>query len=106
MAPKFTVALSQWIWNRKWWVAYLVIPEPWREQHQIDLEVSPDFEKLTFGYAKAYIEKGEMPPADIAPAILNMADDYLAGRQVSIRAGDYIMIQNHLRNAARPTAKQ
>ncbi len=58
---------------------------------------------MTFGYAKAYIEKGEMPPADIAPAILNMADDYLAGRQVAIRAGDYIAIHNHMRKMAQPS---
>jgi hypothetical protein len=40
-----------------------------------------------------------MPPEAIAPAILNMADDVMAGRQVSLRAGDYIAIQNFARSS-------
>ena len=52
------------------------------------------------GYLYQSFEE-KMPPADIAPAILNMADDYIAGREVAIRAGDYISIQNHIRKRAR-----
>ncbi len=99
MAVHMNVALSQFIWNRKWWLMYLVIPDPLRQQ--FEGTVSQEFESATFKYAQAYIERGEMPPADIAPAILNMADDFMAGRQVTVRAGDYIAIQNHLRKTTK-----
>jgi hypothetical protein len=79
---------------------YLVIVDDVFNKNQININITPEFEAVTFRYAQAYLEKGDMPPADIAPAILNMADDLLAGRQVTVRAGDYIAIQNHLR--ARP----
>jgi len=38
-----------------------------------------------------------MPPPEIATAILNMADDFMAGRQVAMRSGDYLAIQNFIR---------
>jgi hypothetical protein len=38
-----------------------------------------------------------MPPEEIAPTIMNLADDFAAGRQMCIRAGDYIAIQNYMR---------
>ena len=93
------VVLHESIWNRKWILMYLVIPDDVFQKNQITPNVTPEFEAATFKYAKAYIEKGEMPPADIAPAILNMADDFIAGRQISVRAGDYIAVHNHLRGA-------
>ena len=99
--PPIHVVLADWIWRRKWVLYYLVIVDNFFDKNQISPSVTPEFENLTFGYAKAYIEKGEMPPADIAPAILNMADDYLAGRPVAIRAGDYIAIHNHMRKGSR-----
>ena len=95
------VVLADSIWRRKWIFYYLVVINDFFDKNQISVNVNPEFENVTFGYAKAYIEKGEMPPADIAPAILNMADDYLAGRQVAIRAGDYIAIHNHMRKMAK-----
>jgi hypothetical protein len=97
------VVLSESIWKRKWWIMYLVIADDLFDKNKIDINISPEFEALTFRYAQAYIQKGEMPPADIAPAILNMADDFMAGRQVGVRAGDYIAIQNHLRKGQHTT---
>ena len=96
--PSARVILQESIWRRKWIFYYLVIPD-FPMKGEIDFDITPEFEAVTFRYAKAYVEKGEMPPADIAPAILNMADDLLAGRQIVVRAGDYIAVQNHLRAA-------
>ncbi|MGC2109031.1 MAG: hypothetical protein WA655_05900 [Candidatus Korobacteraceae bacterium] len=96
------VVLADWIWRRKIWLFYLIVADNIFEKNEISLNITPEFENITFGYAKAYIEKGEMPPADIAPAILNMADDYMSGRQVAIRTGDYIAIQTHIRKGGRP----
>jgi hypothetical protein len=48
-------------------------------------------------YLLAYLQKGVKPPATIAPAILNMADDYLSNETLDLRPGDHFAIQNYLR---------
>lgn len=52
-------------------------------------------------HVKAYVENGKMPPKDIAPAILNLADDFIAGREVTVRAGDYIALQTHFKKQSK-----
>lgn len=99
------VVLADWIWKRKIVLYYLIIYDNFFDKNQINVNVTPEFENLTFGYAKEYIEKGVMPPADIAPAVINMADDYMAGRPVTVRAGDYIAIHNHMRKTQKPASK-
>lgn len=100
--------IPNWVIERWIKVAYLIIN--WRVKGLSDrILVSPErsFYDLTSKYLRAYIDDGEMPPEDIAPAILNMADDYIAGREMNLRAGDYIAIQNHMRNSVRkPTVKK
>ncbi len=98
------IILNDFIWRRKWWVMYLIVAEKANILEQLSANLDRTFEDVTFRHVRAYIEEGKMPPADIAPAILNMADDYLAGRQVAIRAGDYLMIQNHIRKGGKETA--
>jgi hypothetical protein len=55
------------------------------------------FYKVVADHVQAYVEEGVMPPEEIATAILNVADDYMAGRPMNLRAGDYIAIQNYVR---------
>jgi hypothetical protein len=106
MAPRnVNVVVADWIWNRKIWLFYLLIADDVFDKNEINVSLTPEFESVTFGYAKEYIEKGVMPPADIAPAILNMADDFMAGRQVAVRAGDYIAIHNHMRKLNKTASK-
>jgi len=45
----------------------------------------------------AYLHDGKMPPAEIAPAIMNLIDDQKSGRDMALRAGDYISLQNYMR---------
>ncbi len=40
---------------------------------------------------------GTAVPPEIAPAIMNIADDIAAGREVSIRTGDYISLMGYAR---------
>jgi hypothetical protein len=101
MALPTKVVLSEFIWRRKWWVMYLIVVDDLFRQVEID--PGRAFEEVTFKYVKSYIDEGKMPPPEIAGAILNMADDYLAGRQVAVRAGDYIAIQNFLRSGDKPS---
>jgi hypothetical protein len=55
------------------------------------------FTKLIQTHVAAYLEKGTMPPAEIAGPILNIAEDVMAGRPVVLKAGDYIALQNFRR---------
>ena len=92
------VSVSDWILRRKIVFFYLIVPDPFRKSAEIT--PSEQFEAAAARFMNAYINDGTMPPADIAPAIMNMADDYMAGRQITIRSGDYLAIQNHLRKQA------
>ena len=70
----------------------------WKEASEL-VQIIPDsrFDKVVTDHLRAYVDKGVKPPNEIASAILNLADDFMAGNQITIRAGDYISIQNFLR---------
>lgn len=88
-----------------WWrVAYL-FPIPQLQ----DSEILTNFTKVVTGQDKhfnsvieahlsAYLEKGTMPPAAIVGPILNIAEDIAGGRDVTLRAGDYIALQTFARS--------
>lgn len=96
--PKFLVRVPEWAIPGWWLVAYK-IPPPLSQELAELIQIRPDerFEKVVTGYLRACVEEGVMPPDDIAPAILNLANDFVDGRELTIRTGDYIAIQNHLR---------
>lgn len=105
-ANKFQVlrlGIPDWLVPRWWKVAYLIVgPDGWLRKDLAKLiQIRPDerFEQFVKQQITAYVEKGELPAEPVAPAILNLADDVMAGREPTIRAGDYIAIQNHLRQA-------
>lgn len=94
------VRLPEW-YVPPWWIVAYLIP-PFLKEHFADVvRVPPDerFNEVVDSHTRAFVEKGVMPPEDIAPAILNIANDLMAGRQATIRTGDYIAIQNHIRRA-------
>lgn len=79
-------------------VAYLIIN--WRMKdiaEQIKVKPGREFYATIAKHLGAYIVNDVMPPDEIAGAILNMADDYMANRPMNLRAGDYINIQNFIR---------
>ncbi len=83
-------------WSR---FAYLIINGIlWKEASEL-VQIKPDrkFDKVVTDHLRAYVDNGVQPPVEIAPAILNLADDFMAGNQITIRAGDYISIQNFIR---------
>jgi hypothetical protein len=91
------LTLSKKLIDRRTWVMYLIIPDMVKFGDKVMVQPDDNFYKTVDEHMEAYVNKGVMPPADIASAILNMSDDYLAGREITIRAGDYIAIQNHMR---------
>ena len=57
-----------------------------------------EFFQTIVDHTNAYLFESKEPPAEIATAIKNIADDHLNGREIVIRAGDYASIQNYVRN--------
>ena len=96
VVPK-KVLLERWI-DPLFQVAYLIINWNVKEVVKgIEIEPGEKFHQLISKYLPLYVNESKMPPEDIAPAILNLADDFMAGKPMSLRAGDYIAIQNHIR---------
>jgi hypothetical protein len=79
-------------------VAYLIVNER-SERYFQDFEVRTGkrFDAVVAGHLNAYLEKGTIPPEAISAPILNLADEYLAGKSMTLRAGDYVALQNYIR---------
>jgi len=77
-------------------VCYLIVVDKFKFDEIVN--PSEDFFKYVTDQVTAYVVDGVMPPKEIAGAILNLGDDILSGKTPSIRAGDYIAIQSHLRS--------
>ncbi len=79
-------------------VAYLILSVKSQDIFKkMEVNTGDQFNKVVAKYLNAYITDGKMPPDDIATAILNLADEYMAGNVMNLRAGDYIAIHNHIR---------
>jgi hypothetical protein len=102
--PKVKFDLAGWLKVQKQKYMYLVVgPGELFKQRLADLVNIPadeQFQGTVDGMVTAYLENGEMPPEQIAPTILNLADDVMAGREMVIRAGDYIALRNYMRAKA------
>ena len=97
------IKFEKYIIDKRDWVKYKVYPD-WHTRI-IDssiLKTNPgvEFNKLVDTHVNAYIFNKTMPPEKIATAIINIADDYVNGREVVIRSGDYIALQNYARETA------
>jgi hypothetical protein len=87
------------ILDRRIWVYYLIIVDKLAHQLGDVIEARPDerFFETFSRHVEAYVKEGKAPPKAIETPVLNAADDYLAGRDVTLRAGDYIAVQNFVR---------
>lgn len=77
-------------------VMYLVIIDKLLAKRAELLKVRPSekFFDMVREQVVAHVTEGVEPPKEIASAIMNIADDMMAGREVSIKAGDYIALMN------------
>jgi hypothetical protein len=91
------VALPDWVLDRIIIVAYLY-PLPIGDIAKY-VENALDIKAINVlnTNLKAYLQKGVMPPAEIAPTVLNIADDLAANRTPTLRTGDYIALQMYMR---------
>jgi hypothetical protein len=94
---KFSIQKS--IAERQNWVKYLVAPD-WQHIHW-ELIVTGDpgkeFKAVVDVHVNAYLFDKKEPPAEIATAVMNIADDVLSGREIILKTGDYLAIQNFIR---------
>lgn len=77
-------------------VMYLVIIDQLvkKEAGLLKTRATEQFFSMVHEHVMAYVLEGKEPPAQIAGAVMNIADDVMAGREVEIRAGDYIALMN------------
>lgn len=97
---KVRVSIPAWIIKRKIEVMYLII-NGWLKEHEDVIHTAPNdnLYEVISKYTNAYLQDGVMPPAEIAPTIMNLIDDQKSGRKMTLRAGDYIALQNYLRKS-------
>jgi hypothetical protein len=79
------------------WVKYKTIPD-WHGRiinNVVVSDLGKKFAEVAAEHVNAYIFNKQEPPAEIAGAIINIADDVLNGREPILRAGDYIALQNY-----------
>lgn len=88
--------------KKRWCLAcYLVIN--WKIKdlvERVNVTIPAEVYKQIGEHLYAYVNEDKMPPVEIAPTILNMAEDFATGKPVQIKAGDYIAIQNFMRSKA------
>jgi hypothetical protein len=93
---KIFVQVDRAIIDRSGWIKYLVVPQFHARQLDNVLARAPDaaFAKFVDKQLQAYLG-GAAPPEGIQSAVMNLADDVASGREVTLRAGDYIALQAH-----------
>jgi hypothetical protein len=89
------------ILDRRIWVYYLVILDKVADHLGDRVKVEPNerFFKVLSEHVERYLKTGEAPQ-ELQSVIMNVADDYLAGREIVLRAGDYIALQGFARKSA------
>lgn len=78
-------------------VMYLIIIDQMLKKYR-DLIVELPNERFDVMVRKevvAHLVDGKEPAEEIRTAILNVADDMMAGRDLTLRAGDYVALMNY-----------
>ena len=66
---------------------------------KVDVATSVRFNAFVQEQVSAYMTGKTVPPAEIEGPILNIADDLLAGKEITLRTGDYIVLQTYMQKA-------
>ncbi len=77
-------------------VMYLVIPNKYKDV--IRTRPTEKFQNMVHKEVMKYVVDRKKSPKKIRTAIMNIADDMMAGRAVSLRAGDYIDLMTYAKN--------
>ncbi|MCL2477449.1 hypothetical protein [Candidatus Bathycorpusculum sp.] len=98
------VSVEEMIFKRKIWVMYLVVNDFYKDLIakklvKVDVATSVRFNAFVQEQVSAYMTGKTAPPAEIEGPILNIADDLLAGKEITLRTGDYIVLQTYMQKA-------
>jgi hypothetical protein len=94
-----SILVDEGMIERKAIVPYMAMSDKLINDFGNVLKASPnqEFFKMIAEYMNGYMQRGEKPPEEIASAIFNLVDDMGTGRELTLKAGDYIALQNYLR---------
>lgn len=96
----YRMSLEEWMKIIKNINKYKTYPDWQRRiiEGMINIKPSKEFGEFVMEQVNAYVFEKREPPKQIAPAIMNIADDYLNNREVVIRSGDYLSLQSYRRD--------
>ncbi|MHB9072314.1 MAG: hypothetical protein ACYC6G_02190 [Desulfobaccales bacterium] len=86
--------------SRKDWIKYLSVRDILVKEigeEFVKGDPGKEFGEVVSKIVNDYMFNNKMPPGAIAPAIYNIVDDCMSGREPILRAGDYISLQNYVR---------
>jgi hypothetical protein len=80
-------------------VMYLQVRDLMLARYRNELIARPTekFYDMVYKEVMTHVIDGKEPHEQILTAVLNIADDMMAGRDVTMRAGDYIALMNYAR---------
>jgi uncharacterized protein (UPF0147 family) len=80
-------------------VMYLIVIDQMIAKYRDIMMARPTekFQSMVHKEVMTYVIDGKEPPEQIRTAVMNIADDMMAGRDVTLRAGDYIDMMNYAR---------
>jgi hypothetical protein len=95
---RLTTRSIEWQIRHNWCLAsYLILNIDLGDlQELIERELPEKFTSTMASLVYGYMYENKMPPTEIAQTVLNVTEDMLAGRQVILRAGDYIAVQKYM----------
>lgn len=80
-------------------IMYLIVRDATLAEYRREIEVRPNekFYDMVQKEVMAHVIDGKKPQEQILTALLNIEDDMMAGREVTMRAGDYIALMSYAR---------
>ncbi len=80
-------------------IMYLIVIDKMLMKYRDMIKVRPTekFFNMVHEQVMNHVIDGEEPPTQIHSAIMNIADDMMSRRDVTLRAGDYIALMNYAR---------
>ncbi len=87
------------IWKKRRYMYLYPVPEGLlgRVREVINKGLDARFTAVAGRHLKAFMREGVEPPAAIAGAIRNFADDVVKGGEINVRAGDYVAVQSFIK---------
>ncbi|MGD8777872.1 MAG: hypothetical protein PVH88_02805 [Ignavibacteria bacterium] len=80
-------------------IMYLIVIDKMLSRFREEMIVRPTekFQDMIHEEVMSHVIDGKEPPEEIRTTVMNLADDMMSGREVNLRAGDYIALMNYAR---------